>query len=363
MMLDGQTPLIILIVMALAIVAIGVYIRFFMMRGPSDEDVVLSRSLQIGRSAGSGEEAGAETPGAPEDSAAGGLSGIDLPPSSRDSPPAGLAPDGLAAVTVAGPGQPDKKGLLSGIGGGLVGLMGTLKSKDQIKGEVKIIDSQLAQVLQQSEEISVPESLPHGLTDSIQPGLPDGISLSLPDSMSLSPPDGMPLSLPDEIPLSPPESIQASVPDAMPDAGLAIGSVDGIPAQESPSSMAVQKLCKEYVMPDAPVLSGSDGLGLGTLGPGVDGKEILKKPEDAKDKQKGKQTREQVGDFTGKAPDESDNLLKDLEEEAAQEQEIDMSIMKDYRDMPITCTELEADLKSILYQMTSSANGNKNSRM
>jgi hypothetical protein len=46
------------------------------------------------------------------------------------------------------------------------------------------------------------------------------------------------------------------------------------------------------------------------------------------------------------------DLLDDLEASAKQEEAIDMSIMKEFQDMPITCVELEGDLKGILDQIT-----------
>jgi len=47
-----------------------------------------------------------------------------------------------------------------------------------------------------------------------------------------------------------------------------------------------------------------------------------------------------------------DDLLDDLESSAKQVAEVDMSIMKEFQDMPITCVEIESDLKNILDQIT-----------
>jgi hypothetical protein len=46
------------------------------------------------------------------------------------------------------------------------------------------------------------------------------------------------------------------------------------------------------------------------------------------------------------------DLLDDLEASAKQEEAVDLSIMKEFQDMPITCVELEGDLKGILDQIT-----------
>ncbi len=66
--------------------------------------------------------------------------------------------------------------------------------------------------------------------------------------------------------------------------------------------------------------------------------------------------------LAGDKKDVSDDLLSDLEQATKQEDDIDMSIMKEYQDMPITCVELEADLKSILDQITINAQGRRDTR-
>jgi hypothetical protein len=345
--------LVVLIVVTIAITALGVYVKFTMGRAPSDSDTIFSRFLRTGEGADPGEEAGAEVPELPGDMAAGSLPGIDLRPDAGGRPSGDLTIGSPAAAVAADGGPADKTGFLSGIGGGLTGLMGTRKSKDRIKEEVSIIDSQLEQVLQQSEEISLPGSMTIDMQSNTSLGLPDSMSLGLPDSMSLGLPDSMSLGLPD--------SMSLGAPDGMPGAGPATGLDDGLHSPESGGSTAVQKLCKEYVMPDAPPPLVEDGLPLDSpdLVPDKDGNGNSKKPKDAKGKQRGNPMQDQVGDFTGKTPDASDDLLKDLEAEAVKELEIDMSIMKEYRDMPLTCVELETDLKGILDKITVSAQGKR----
>jgi hypothetical protein len=56
-----------------------------------------------------------------------------------------------------------------------------------------------------------------------------------------------------------------------------------------------------------------------------------------------------------------DVLLDDLESSAKQVETVDMSIMKEYQDMPITCVELESDLKGIPDQITINGQGRGNS--
>jgi hypothetical protein len=335
MILDGQMLLIVLIVVTIAITALGVYVKFTMGRASSDSDTIFSRFLRTGEAAAPGEEAGAEVPELPGDMAAGSLPGIDLRPDAGGRPSGDLAIGSPAAAVAAGGAPADKTGFLSGIGG-ITGLMGARKSKDRIKEEVSIIDSQLEQVLQQSEEISLPGSMTIDMQSNMSPGLPDSMSLGLPDSMSPGTPDGMP------------------------GAGPATGLDGGLPGLESGGSTAVQKLCKEYLMPDAPPPMVEDGLPLDSPDSILDkdGKADSKKSKDAKGKQKGN-PQDQVGDFTGKTPDASDDLLKDLEAEAVKEQDIDMSIMKEYRDMPLNCDELEIDLKGILDKITVNGPGKR----
>jgi len=54
------------------------------------------------------------------------------------------------------------------------------------------------------------------------------------------------------------------------------------------------------------------------------------------------------GDATG-------DLLSEIAAESVKEEKVDMSIMKDLKDVPIRCEELESDLQSILSQVTMSA--------
>ncbi len=378
MIIEGPILLVILVVVALVIAALGVYVRFAMGRAPAGGDMIFSRLLRAGPKADPEEEAGTAVPEAPVATAAGRLSGIDLPALSGGSLPADPAMDGTS----------DMKSLLSGFGGGLSGLMSARKNKEKIKEEVKIIDSQLEQVLKQSEAISAPENMPAGMLDmplsmpDMSLNMPDSMPLSMPESAPMSMPDmpnmpnmpdGMSFNLPDSAPLSMPD-MQLTLPDiapvsepaSSPGSGPAIGVGGG--GEHAPiknSGEGVKKLCKEYVMPDAPLMPGEEGLqlGLGDPGQSPDGKSKSKKSKDAKGKYGDSQSQNQIGDFGGKKADASDDLLKDLEAEVTVEEAVNMSIMKEYADMPITCDEIETDLKGILGNITVNTHGKKNMRM
>ncbi len=354
MIIEGQLLLVILIVAALVITVIGVYVRFAM-RAPSGTDETLSGLTEDDDAASSSEDVGAELPDLPGEVTADGLPGIDAPQFSESSLPGIPAIGSPAMATTMDGSASDKKGLVSGIGDGLTGLVGNRKSKDKIKEEIKLIDNQLEAVLRQSEEIgigstSTPDSLPADLT------LPTNLASGPAPDLAM---DGLSLTLPDIAPDAMQGNMSDSMPSIMPGAMPEIGI--GTPLPESQSSEAVKKLCKEYVMPDAPVLPGDEKLPINPqdLSPDKDGnKDALKTPKDAKNKQQ----VVQVGDFTGKAGDASDDLLNDLELEANKVEEIDMSIMKEYRDMSINCLDLEGDLKDILNDITTKANAARDSR-
>ncbi len=190
------------------------------------------------------------------------------------------------------------------------------------------------------------------------PGMPDmsgGMSLNMPDSASLNMPD-MQLTLPDIAPVSEPAS--------SPGTGPSIGGGGVEHTQIKNSGEGVKKLCKEYVMPDAPVLTPEGGLQLEIVDSNhsPDGKSKSKKSKDGKGKYGDNQSADGIGDFGGKKGDASDDLLKDLEQEVSVEEAVNTSIMKEYADMPITCDEIETDLKGILDNITVNARGKKKSR-
>jgi hypothetical protein len=287
MIIEGNLLIGILIIMALAIGALVVYIRFAVKKEPSDADSLFSRLLKFGNK---DEEDDAQDE-ANAESAPAGIGGLSLPMP-------GLG-DGKGGGNVAGEEAPAKKGSFS-IGGLFSGMLGSKKSKEKIKEEVRAIDDQLNSVLQESEEINVL-------------GMPPQIS---PDDAPLSDGKGMreldmemgnlqgPLEIigPEDLTPAPP-SLEVAPP---------------VPATPKPEE-AINADQKKADAPPTPVEAEA------------------KSPVDfMADTKKGS----------------GDDLLDDLESEAKQVEAVDMSIMKEYQDMPITCVEIESDLKNILDQIT-----------
>lgn len=278
MIIEGNLLIGILIVVALAIGALVVYIRFAVKKEPSDAEPLFSRLLSFGRK--------------------------DEEDDTRDES-SSPATEGAAGE------EPAKKAPFSlGLGGIFSGVLGSRKNKDEIKDEVRAIDEQLNSVLQDTEEINVP-------------GLPPQISaddLTLSDGRGMRELDLEMGTLQGPLEIITPEDIKPPAIDLSPAAPAAMP-----PKTDEP----VNAEQKKPDAPQAPV-------------------EAAKSAVDfmADDKKGG------LGD----------DLLDDLESSAKQVETVDMSIMKEYQDMPITCIEIEADLKGILDQITINGQARGNPR-
>lgn len=294
MIIEGNLLIGILIVVALAIGALVVYIRFAVKKEPSDAEPLFSRLLSFGRK--DEEDDAQDESSSPATDGADGLGGLSLPVPAM----AGGKADGE---------EPAKKASFSlGMGGIFSGVLGSRKNKDEINDEVRAIDEQLNSVLQDTEEINVS-------------GLPPQISaddLSFSDGKGMRELDLEMGTLQGPLEIITPEELKPPAIDLSPAA----------PAAAAPPKLD-EPVTAEQKKPDAPQAP-------------VEA-EASRAPADfmADDKKGGA----------------GDDLLADLEASAKQVETVDMSIMKEYQDMPITCGELESDLKGILDQITINGQG------
>jgi hypothetical protein len=288
MIIEGNMLIGLLIAMALAIAALVVFIRFAVKKEPSDADSLFGRLLRFGEKDGQDEAQDAANAGTATVSED-GLGGLSLP-----APGSGKA---------AGE-EPAKKAPFSvSLGGLFSGVLSSKKSKEKIKEEVRAIDDQLNSVLHETEEINV-LGLPPQISADDSP-LSDGRGMRELD-LEMGALQG-PLEIvgPEDFKLEPP-------------------ALDAAPAAPAAAPLKPEEPVKaEQKKPDTP--------------PAPVEAEAQKSPVDF-----------MANDKKGAG----DDLLDDLESSSKHEEAIDMSIMKEYLDMPITCVEIESDLKGILDQIT-----------
>jgi hypothetical protein len=205
------------------------------------------------------------------------------------------------AGKAAGEESEAKKGALSvGLGGVFSGLLGSRKNKEKIKEEVRAIDDQLNSVLQESEEINVL-------------GLPPQISA---DDSSIS--DGK----------------------GMRELDLEMGSLQGPLEIIGPEDLKPEPLPLEAAPPVAAAPKPEEPIN------------VEQKKADAPPTPVEAEAKSPIDFMADGKKGTGDDLLDDLESSAKQVAEVDMSIMKEFQDMPITCVEIESDLKNILDQIT-----------
>jgi hypothetical protein len=292
MIIEGNLLIGILIIMALAIGALVVYIRFAVKKEPSDADSLFSRLLRFGNT----DEADEAQDEANAEPAPAGIGGLSLPVSGTGG--------GKATEEEA----PAKKGSFS-IGSPFSGMLGSRKSKEKIKEEVRVIDEQLNSVLKETEEINV---------------------LGLPPQISA-----------DDSPLSDGRGMR--------ELDLEMGNLQG----------PLEIINPEDLKPEPPLLEVTPPVAASPM------------PEEATsaDKKKAEapptpveaESKSPMDFMTNDKKGTGDDLLDDLEASTKNEEAIDMSIMKEFQDMPITCVEIEADLKNILDQITINSQNRRNS--
>jgi hypothetical protein len=200
------------------------------------------------------------------------------------------------------------------------GIIGLRKNKLRIAEEVKAIDKEINQVLKESQEIDAPGGIPEiALGTSVGQGLNSMEEIKvLIGGKDLSAPV-----VPENVKFGLRED-SIKLEDAKADnrgpGSAPAGSAGGAPqANNSPASLSKPA-------------------------------EEAKKPEAAK-------SMENL--FGGKG---TDSLLDEIASETAKEEDIDLSIMKEFKDMPIACEDLEIDLKGILDRIaidTTDAGGKK----
>jgi len=286
MIIEGNLLIGILIVVALAIGALVVYIRFAVKKEPSDAGLLFSRLLKIGEKDDLDEE--------------------------EDAPLAQVGPPGTAArgdKPAAAEEPSEKVPLSSSLGGVLSGVLGR-KSKEKIKEEVRAIDDQLNSVLQVTEEINVP-----GQPPQIPAG---GLTLS----------DGL----------------------GMKELDLEMGALQG----------PLEIVSPEGIPPGPPAF---DLAPVAPLNPEEPARADQKKPEASPKPAEAEATKPAIDFMADTKKGADDDLLADLESSTKQVEVIDLSIMKEYQDMPITCSEIESDLKGILDQISINAQGKKEIRL
>jgi hypothetical protein len=228
--------------------------------------------------------------------------GTDAAPEGADAPGGLSLPLPVNASKAVAEG-PEKKSLIPvSLGGVFSGVLGSRKNKEKIKEEVRAIDDQLNSVLHESEEINV-LGLPPQISANDSP-ISDGRGMRELDLEMGTLQGPLEIISPDDIKLEPP-------------------AFDGAPGTPAAPSMKPEEPVKvEQKKPDAP-----------------------QTPAEA-------EAKSAIDFMADDKKGSGDDLLDDLESSAKHEEEIDMSIMKEYQDMPITCVEIESDLKNILDQIT-----------
>lgn len=298
MIIEGPMLLGVLIIVALAIAALLVYIRFAVKKEDPEAESLFSRLLKFGSKDEEEEEEDGQENMALQQAEPSGM-GLTLP---------GMSP--IGNNTSAEPGKKkDKKKAGTSAVGLFSGLLGGKKSKEKLKEEVQAIDEQLNSVLRETSEINVL---------GLQPEI-GAMEMPIPDGRGMRELD-MEMGTLNEPAFQSPTDFQMDSP--MPD----IQSPVVAPAAPAPEEEMLKNA--ENKKPDAPQTP-----------PAAEPSKAL--PDN----------------FMQETKSSGDNLLDDLESEAKQEELIDMSIMKEFQDMPITCVELESDLKGILDQITVNMHG------
>lgn len=316
MIIEGPILIGILLIVALALVALVVYIRLAVMKQP------VSLSISGRAKNGSDEDSVEET------------EELSPEPSGKEVRVAAAArnPDDdllelIAEQKMAASGnKPDKKdagkagepkpSIPSRIMGILTGILSFRKNKKKLAEEVQAIDKEIDQVLQQSHEINAPSA-----------GMPE---------IAMGTSVGTGFTSMDEI------SVQVGgkdLPDPMSTGDVQFGLLENNfgPDGNAGEIPAGQSAPQANNMPSAPARPAEAAPGPGTP-----------KPPENMFEQKGG----------------TDNLLDEIASETTMESSVDLSIMKEFKDMPITCEDLEGDLKGILDQITvtdGSSRKNKNS--
>jgi hypothetical protein len=299
MIIEGNLLIGILIVMALLIAALVVFIRFAVKKEPSEAGSLFARLLMTGDKDEQENEQDAASETATTD--AGGPGGLSL------SMPGSAIGKALRHEVE------NKSPFSMGIGDLFSGGLGSRKSKDQIKDEVKAIDEQLNNVLHESEEINVL-------------GMPPQIS---PNDSPFS--DGI----------------------GMRELDMEMGMLQGPLEIISPEELKPEPPAFDLASPVSSPLAAP---------PGLEGEPVKveqKKPDTPRTPVESEAAKPQVDFMADTKKNAGDDLLSDLEASTKQEEMIDLSIMKEYQDMPITCVELESDLKGILDQITINGQGKR----
>ena len=297
MIIEGNLLIGILIVVALAIGALVVFIRFAVKKEPSGAETLFSWLLKSREKD--------EHDAAPDEATGGAGAGDDL---SLPGPGTG---GGKASAEEDGAKKPS---MSVGLGGVIAGLLSSRKKKEQMLEEVRAIDQQLNSVLQGTEEINVPGMLPE--ISAMDAPLPMGRGmreLDMEMGVLQAPPE---IVIPEAINIEP-------LPTGM---APAVSQTPAKPEDEAAEADRRKAAAAREPLPGAKPMKAADIFG-------------------------------------GDKKDVGDDLLSDLETAVKQEEELDMSIMKEFQDMPITCDEIESDLKSILDQITINAQCKKNIRM
>lgn len=315
MLIEGNLLLGLLIGVSIAIVLVVVIVRYVIKNGSAaPTGSILSRLAR-----GNGQAAASDGPTASEtaDPAGGGQlpdDGLALP--SLDDL-GGLSAD--QAEKPAGAGQ-KKNPASAGLGTVAKDLLGSLlgrrKKPEQVKSDVKEIDDQLNQVLQESQNLGL--DIPSAIK------VPDiGI---MADSKNLR-------DIEKEM------RSQSTIPERK--------------QESSPQPQSIEGL--------NPYLQGGS-LDISSLEPAVPKPEPNKPQEQPKpDLSRQPQTPKppEASSSSGNASkgsggpmDMAGDLLSEIAAESVKEEKVNMSIMKDLKDVPIACDELEKDLSGILDQIS-----------
>jgi hypothetical protein len=291
-----------LIIVALAIAALLVYIRFAVKKEDPEAESMFSRLLKFGSNdeeEEEGQENEAQSQSQPLD---GGLSLPGLSPASDNTYPVPSKKEKKKE-------KKEKKKSGTSSGGLFSGLPGGKKSKEKIKEEVQAIDEQLNSVLQETTEINVL---------GLQPEI-GAMEMPITEGRGMRELD-LEMGALNEPALMPPGDFQMAPP--MPE------------IQDPVTAPAI--MAPEAEMP---------------------GKTEVKKPDAPQMPAEVEPAKSAMDNFMPETKGSGDDLLDALESDARQEELIDMSIMKEYQDMPITSVELESDLKGILDQITINMHG------
>ncbi|OPY27786.1 MAG: hypothetical protein A4E28_01853 [Methanocella sp. PtaU1.Bin125] len=353
MIIEGPMLMGVLIIVALAIAALLVYIRLAVRKDDPEAESLFSRLMKFGsKDEEEEDEDGQETRESQQAGPAG--MGLKLPGIGRSR--------GHASAEPAKKRQDKNK--MPGIqaGGLFSSLFGGRKSNEKIKEEVQAIDEQLNSVLQESAEISVTGMQPE--IGTLEMPLSDGLGMRELD---------IKMGALNEPAVMPPADFQMDVPIDVQNPIVAPGGTDNgkegsetfaryfdaDPGQVRDIVSEARRLRVAFGKPvGAPMDTSTDNpAGTGLNKPETATEAEAKKPDALQAPPVAEPMKPPADSFVPETKTMGDDLLADLEADARQEELIDMSIMKEYQDMPITCVELESDLKGILDQITINMHG------